>query len=337
MLGMRNVLALSFALAVSCICICIAQKQKNQQAFPTEIVIGRDSFIDIGPPFNYYDLTYLASKGEDTEVERVSLTPPSDTCYPRVEIKSSHLVLHETLSSLLRATDPCSIPERALNAELKRRKKGLPVFSGMKVTIQVKCADRLRIIRADILDRDVFDQHPNTPRYTAWSEALFEKLDQATGDRPWDTPIFPAYDGASSPAPQPSQSEFLSQIAAGKFDSVFGQTSDHPSELYRLAQNPQRQPFSDLTKSEPVRPTTYVDPAYPPIAKLAHVHGTVDFHLTVDNDGRAHDAAIDSGPKMLWQATSEAIAKWRFAQEDSEKTVHGSIRFSLNCAPDSSK
>src|SRR3569833_2381502 len=122
---MRNVLAFGFTL-VFC-ATCIAQRHKHQQPFPTELVIGRDSFIDIGPPFNYYDLTFLRSEGEATEVERVSLTPPSDACYPRVDLKSLHLVLHESLSSLLQAVNPCSIPERALRAELKRRRKGLSV------------------------------------------------------------------------------------------------------------------------------------------------------------------------------------------------------------------
>jgi Gram-negative bacterial TonB protein C-terminal len=314
--------------------VCFAQKHRNQEPFPAEVVIGRDSFIDIGPPFNYYDLTFLISRGDETDVERVSLTPPADACYPRAEIKVAHVVLHESLSSLLQTTNPCNIPERALSAERKRRKKGLPVFSGMNISMQVQCADRTRLISADILDRDIFDQHPNTPRYTAWSRSLFEKLDQATGDRPWDTPIFTVADTAS-PASSTSQSANMQAIADGKYDSIFGNNSDRPSELYRLAQNAPRQPFIELTKSDPVRPAFYVDPVYPPIAKIAHVHGTVEFRLSVGDDGLAKNVSIDSGPKMLWQASTEAIAKWKFSPGDAGKVVLGSIRFGLNCASDS--
>src|SRR6185437_7513095 len=107
-----------------------AQKKGNNQPFPTEIVIGRDSFIDVGPPFNYYDLTVLRSEGKTTDAERVSLTPPADACYPRAEIKVIQVTLHESLSSLLQNTNPCGIEQKALNEESKRRKKGM-VFSGM--------------------------------------------------------------------------------------------------------------------------------------------------------------------------------------------------------------
>ncbi len=73
---MQKVLALCSALIV--VGACVAQERKNPAKFPTEVVIARDSFIDVGPPFNYYDLTFLRSEGENTDVERVSLTPPAD-------------------------------------------------------------------------------------------------------------------------------------------------------------------------------------------------------------------------------------------------------------------
>jgi outer membrane biosynthesis protein TonB len=187
------------------------------------------------------------------------------------------------------------------------------------------------VIRADILDRDIFDQHPNTPLYTAWSRTLFDKLDQVTGDRPWDKPIFPVYQATSAP-PATSQSAALQAIADGKFDGIFGDAPDRPSALYRMAQNAPRQPFIELTSSEPARPVAYVDPVYPPIAKAARVHGSVEFHLTVRDDGSAKDITIDSGPSMLRQAVTDAIAKWKFSTDDFGKAVRGSVRFGLNCA-----
>jgi hypothetical protein len=228
---MRIVIAIGFILLING--TSIAQRHKSEEQFPTEVVIGRDSFIDIGPPFNYYDLTFLRSEGEKTDVERISLTPPADACYPRAEIAIAHISLSESLSSVLQGTNPCTIPEKALNAELKRRNKG-SVFSGMNVSIQVECTGGLRVIRADILDRDIFDAHPNTPQYTAWSRTLFDKLDKATGDHPWDKPIFTVFEAASA-APPILQSAALQAIADGKFDSIFGDSSDRPSALYRLA------------------------------------------------------------------------------------------------------
>jgi hypothetical protein len=328
---MRIVVTIGFVLVINC--ICMAQKQKSQEPFPTEVVIGRDSFIDIGPPFNYYDLTFLRSEGEKTDVERISLTPPADACYPRAEIAIAHVSLSEPLSSVLQGTNPCTVPEKALKDELKRRNKGL-VFSGMNVSIQVACTGGVRVMRADILDRDIFDAHPSTPQYTAWSRALFDKLDQATGDHPWDKPIFPVSE-VSPAAPPALQSAALQAIAEGRFDAIFGSTPERPSALYRMAQNVFRKPFIELTSSEPFRPTEYTDPVYPPIAKAARVQGSVEFHLTIGSGGLAKDIAIDSGPRMLWQAVSDAIAKWKFSTIDSGEIIHGSIRFGLNCAEES--
>jgi outer membrane biosynthesis protein TonB len=191
-----------------------------------------------------------------------------------------------------------------------------------------------RVVRADILDRDIFEEHPKTPQYTSWTRTLFEKLDQATGDRPWDKPIFPVPETARAVSPTP-QSAAMKAIADGKFDGIFGDAPDRPSVLYLMAQNAPRQPFIELTNSEPVRPAVYAEPVYPPIAKAAHVHGTVDFHLTVAENGAVKDFAIDSGPKMLWQAVNIAASNWKFSTDDSGKVVHGSIRFGLNCAGDS--
>jgi protein TonB len=127
----------------------------------------------------------------------------------------------------------------------------------------------------------------------------------------------------------------LQAIADGKLDGIFGGSPDRPSALYRMAQNGPRKPFIELTTSEPIRPKEYVDPVYPPIAKAARVHGTVEFHLTVGSDGSAKDIAIDSGPRMLWQTVSDAIAKWKFPADGAGEIVHGSVRFGLNCAGES--
>lgn len=328
---MRVIAVLGISVVVTA--TCLAQKRNAPEPFPNEIVIARNSFIDVGPPFNYYDLTFLRSLGQTTDVERVSLTPPSDACYPRAEIETAHVSINQSLSDLLERVNPCAIPERALKAEIKRRNRGL-VFSGMNISIQVQCSAKTRVIRADILDRDIFDEHPNTPKFTSWSRSLFEKLDKATGQSPWEKPIFAVAESSASP-PVVTHSEALRAIAEGKYDMIFGDVPDRPSALYQLAQNPPRQPFIELTKSDPIRPATYVDPVFPPIAKAAHVHGTVNFHLTIGTDGVPNDVAIDSGPKMLWQAATNAIARWKFSAEDTGKVVHGAMRFGLNCALES--
>ena len=41
------------------------------------------------------------------------------------------------------------------------------VFSGANVTMQVQCDGHPRVIRSDILDKDLFDHAPHPPQYTS--------------------------------------------------------------------------------------------------------------------------------------------------------------------------
>ena len=99
----------------------------------------------------------------------------------------------------------------------------------------------------------------NTPRGPAPS---LKSSIRATGQSPWEKPIFSVPDNVAPAAPT-SQSSALQAIATGKYDNVFGDVPDRPSALYRLAQNVPRQPFIEMIKSEPVRPSIYVNPIYP--------------------------------------------------------------------------
>ncbi|MGA2674658.1 MAG: energy transducer TonB [Terracidiphilus sp.] len=53
-------------------------------------------------------------------------------------------------------------------------------------------------------------------------------------------------------------------------------------------------------------------PVYPPIAKAAHVSGSVVLRATVGADGRITDFVIESGPAMLQQAAIDAVKQWTF-------------------------
>jgi protein TonB len=53
-------------------------------------------------------------------------------------------------------------------------------------------------------------------------------------------------------------------------------------------------------------------PEYPPIAKTAHVAGTVELHATISTDGTIKDLHAVSGPVMLRQAALDAVRNWRY-------------------------
>jgi hypothetical protein len=82
-----------------------------------------------------------------------------------------------------------------------------------------------RRIRADILDRDLFDKSPNTPAHTSWTMDVLSQLDEALGPGVWDKPIFPATPANELTSPQrPSTLTILEELKNGSYDSHFGST-----------------------------------------------------------------------------------------------------------------
>jgi TonB family protein len=53
-------------------------------------------------------------------------------------------------------------------------------------------------------------------------------------------------------------------------------------------------------------------PLYPPIAKAAHVQGTVVLHALISKTGDVDDLQVISGPPMLVAAAEDAVRKWKY-------------------------
>ena len=123
---------------------------------PNRFVIARHTFVDFGPPLDFYELFIARSAATGTSIERISVTPPADVCFAPAKTEVASAALSEPPAELLGSTNPCTIPEKELQRELKRCKNCL-VFSGAKVVMQVQCGTQARLIRSDILDRDMFD------------------------------------------------------------------------------------------------------------------------------------------------------------------------------------
>jgi protein TonB len=56
----------------------------------------------------------------------------------------------------------------------------------------------------------------------------------------------------------------------------------------------------------------YVQPVYPPIARQAHISGTVVVHAIIAKDGSVQELQLMSGHPLLVQAAMDAIRQWRY-------------------------
>ena len=318
--------------AVLILCVSLpAQKRGNGAPMPTEFAIARHTFFDFGPPNDYYELLLVRPEGDTTAVERITLTPYA-SCLAPAKVEIAHGLLIEPVATLLANTNPCTIPEKDLRRELKRC-KDCATFSGVNVVMQVPCGNQTRVIRADILDRDLFDANPKTPERTSWTMNLLSKLDQALGPGVMDKPMIdiPKQDQPPPPTVSNPGPGILQELAAGKYDPLFSSGPDKPSELYREAQSVPVPSSVDLVTSQPFMPDVFALPTYPPIARLAEVEGLVSFTAQIDQDGNPINLNFETRAPLFFAVIKAAVSDWRFPKEAAGHQVHVELRFTSNC------
>jgi TonB family protein len=302
------------------------QKEQSGTNFPSEVIIGRHTFIDVGPPNDFYEVYVLRASGHGTSVERLTITPAGQACIQPPTVERTSTDLNQSLPGLLRGNNPCLIPEKELTQERKRCKNCI-VFSGAEVNMQVQCGQSTRTLRMDILDRDMFDPDPHTPPNTSQTMALLNKLDGVLGGGVLQRPMFSLSTIPSTKA----RSEALEELSDGRFDSLFKGDPDKPSALYAEAQAPHPAPTISILSISPIAPLASIFPPYPPIARLARIEGKVNFKLLVTTSGNSSDVEIVDGPKMLEAFTRDAISKWTFPPAAAGKTIDGTLSFELHC------
>ena len=67
-----------------------------------------------------------------------------------------------------------------------------------------------------------------------------------------------------------------------------------------------------VSTMDPAKVLLQVKPAYPQIAKLAGVQGTVVLHAIVSRDGSIQSLQVVSGHPMLTEAAKQAVWQWRY-------------------------
>jgi hypothetical protein len=317
---------MSMAILMSC-GMALAQKGQIDSGLPDHFEIARHTFFDFGPPNDYYELFLVRSTEDGSSIERITLTPAGDVCIAPSKVETASTTIGQSVETILATANPCKITGKPLRRELKRCKNCL-VFSGANVVMQIQCGTQTRLIRSDILDRDMFDPSARTPEHPSWTMGLLKKLDDAVGPGVMDKPTFQVSD---SPQPHIQGSQTMRDIGAGKYDKLFHGAPDKPSDLYRDAHTPTPVPTIRLVRSVPFSPQVFAEPAYPPLARLAHVEGVVSFRADIGPTGVATNLSFDDRKPLLHGAVEKAVSGWKFPLHVSNQQIHADILFALNC------
>jgi TonB family protein len=314
-------------------CATSAQSQTHKEQWPHNFEIGVRTFFDFGPPFDYYDIFLVKENQTGIAVQRLILTPAADECFAPATIKKAAATLPGSVETLFGEKNPCAIPESELRRERKRCKNCL-VFSGADVVMEVLCGSQTRLIRSDILDRDLFDASTKTPEYTSGAMNLVRRLNDAVGPGVMDEPAFPALNQAVQPI-KVIDPEIRQSLNAGEYDALFPNAREKPSALLRAALAPHPKPAPTLVSSSPFTPRTAPLPEYPRLALATHTQGDVTFSVEINQTLGVGKITILNGHPLLQQAVLDAVKGWVFAPEAQGGKTEVTISFKLNCLPKS--
>lgn len=147
-----------------------------------------------------------------------------------------------------------------------------------------------------------------------------------------DKPAFSVPD-ESKALTQNVASSILQALSSGKYDALFKDAPDKPSDLYQAAQIPPAIPGVRLQNSAPFQPATVILPKYPALDRVAHVEGSVSFEIEVDGNGGVRSIAFQSGNPLLRGAVQDAVSRWSFPEAAFNNHIEATIAFALNCPP----
>jgi TonB family protein len=305
-----------------------AKDDRTLSSVPDRFLIARHTFIDVGPPNDFYEIISARGTASGTIIERVTLTPAGDACTQSATVEMAASSIPDPIGVVLEGRNPCAISDKALRKELKRHKQGL-VFSGAEISMHVQCGGKERIIRADVLDRDMFDRSTATPENTSWTMRFLARLDKAFPTGVLDRPIIA---GLTEPVGvRPPNGDAARALASGEYDRLFDGAPDRPSDLYRASQIRPPTPEVLLRSSVPFQPENFVRPEYPPIARLARIEGAVVVTFQIDANGGATGIQFESGHPMLRPAVENAVSQWKFPKEATHQQIKATIDFRTNC------
>jgi TonB family protein len=199
--------------------------------------------------------------------------------------------------------------------------------------MRVSCLGTTRLIRSDILDRDMFDSAARTPANTAWTMQLLDKLNQALGPGVMEKPLFPIADSqAGGTSGQSADDGVLREVSQGDYDALFPTSELRLASIYQdTTKSPPPAPTVKLKTQLSVQPEVFAEANYPPLAKMTRTDGNVSVEFEIGPDGVPKGTKVVAGHPLLRAAAQDAIGKWRFPTSAAGQRLQAVFEFALNC------
>ena len=141
-------------------------------------------------------------------------------------------------------------------------------------------------------------------------DILISKMDMPVLNVPSDPHDAPEITVFAGDGPNPGAALLSGKTAGAALGLLSGKGPEPPPP-------PPAAPAAEsrVTPSAPLTPARLVSPVqpiYPSLAKQAHIEGTVTIEAQIDTSGRVAGMKVLSGPQVLRDAATSAVAKWKF-------------------------
>jgi TonB family protein len=285
----------------------------------SEFAAGRYVPAEPGTLTDSYEIYLVREEADRTAVRRVTITPPTG-CLSPVTVEYAEGTSSKKVRELLGSHNPCALSDKDMRTELRHCKQ-CPVFSGGNILMHAQCGEVSRTMRAEILDRELFDADPISAKRT-WTMQFLKGLDLTVGPNGMEKPE------NSSPA----RTALLADVVSGKYDDLFFNTPERPSNLAKQTGKPVSWPQVEIAEVEPLQPEKSKLPEYPLRARAASVEGTVVAHASVDQQGVVTAVSIESGHQLLQSSVQQAVSQWKFPATLGQEDVEIKVAFKMHCA-----
>jgi len=292
---------------------------------PRELIDAANSAIDLLPLRPYALRATLVAQGITAGVKtKGHLTVFQDQDRSRTELefgsyRELRVVLgnhgYVTRNASSRPVQLHEMPETLQwwSVDLARSDELGQVFTKVTGGLPSNCVE---VTQAQIEDEN---SRPASPReivrycFDAEKKVLLERASNRglRGDPTWETHYldYQAIGGVQFPG---AIRHFAQGNSAGvDFEDIQVSTLNPNSVDFAIPKNATE--FETCDHPQPTRMLKRVEPAYPQMAKIAHVQGDVRFSVVIGTDGALENIKAISGHPILVQAALEALKRWQYS------------------------
>jgi TonB family protein len=304
---------------------------------PSRFYIISESFSDFGPAY-YYRILDVQPQGNGSLIRYIRIAPGSVYCQRRIIQAVDTHVPDRAPAQLVGTNNPCDVKPARLQTVIRKYTRRAGTFETISFGIVATCSGKTVGLALPISDTLKFEEVKSREPALAHLWDLASEVEKSVFG-PKD--LFHDRNETDDLTFQRAGQQLVPDVISGQYDIglalaargkltfeslLFGYDGPIPlSEADRK--------YGTLLDRSSYRFEQFVEPVYPPLAKMARIGGNVALQLTVNPaTGAVEAVSATGGHALLKPSALDAAKKWRFEPGSVPSgQVAATIDFSLGC------